>query len=46
MFDTLSDRIKVDEHQSPKERVLRYFLYLVVAFILFGGLFFVVKHLE
>jgi hypothetical protein len=46
MFDSLSDRIRVDEQKSPKERALQYFLYLVLAFVLFGGLFLVVKHLD
>ncbi len=46
MFDTLADRIRQDEHQSVRERIIRYLLYFVVAFVLFGGLYLVVRHLS
>lgn len=46
MFDTLADRIKKDERQDGKERVIRYLLYLAVSGVLFGGLYFVVRHLQ
>ena len=48
MFDTLADRIKQDDGPpaKPAERILRWFVVLLVAFVLFGGLYLVVQHLE
>jgi hypothetical protein len=48
MFDSLSDRIKADEHQavSSTERLVRWAVVLVLAVFLFGGLYFGVRLLE
>jgi hypothetical protein len=48
MFDSLADRIREDDHQttSATERYLRYALVLVVAVVLFGGLYMGVRFLE
>lgn len=48
MFDSLADRIKQDEGPPAKlsERIIRYAVVAVVAFVLFGGLYMVVQHLE
>jgi hypothetical protein len=48
MFESLADRIKQDEHQtiSNTERYLRYALVLVIAVVLFGGLYMGVRLLE
>jgi hypothetical protein len=48
MFDSLADRIREDEHQTigNTERYLRYALVLVIAVVLFGGLYMGVKFLE
>ena len=48
MFDSLADRIKQDEGPPAKlsERIVRYAVVIVVAIVLFGGLYMVVQHLE
>jgi hypothetical protein len=48
MFDSLADRIKQDEGPPAKvsERILRYAVVVIVAIVLFGGLYMVVQHLE
>ncbi|MEI9973486.1 MAG: hypothetical protein WDO73_16440 [Ignavibacteriota bacterium] len=48
MFDSLADRMKQDEGPSAKlsERIIRYAVVVVVAVVLFGGLYMVVQHLE
>ena len=48
MFDSLADRIKEDEGPSPKlsERIVRWAVVMVLAIVLFGGLYMVVQHLE
>ena len=48
MFDTLADRIKQDEGPPAKtgERLIRWGIVVLVAVLLFGGLYMVVQHLE
>jgi len=46
MFDTLADRIKVDEPVSRKERILRICAIVAVSVVLFGGLYLGVQYLE
>jgi hypothetical protein len=48
MFDSLTDRIKQDDGPPVKasERIIRYALVVLVAVVLFGGLYMVVQHLE
>ncbi len=48
MFDSLSDRIKADEQQevSSTERFVRWAVVLVLAVLMFGGLYFGVRLLE
>lgn len=48
MFDSLADRIKQDDGPPAKtsERIIRWAIVMVVAFVLFGGLYMVVQHLE
>jgi hypothetical protein len=48
MFDSLIDRIKQDEGPPAKtgERLIRWAVVVLVAFLLFGGLYLVVQHLE
>ena len=47
MFDSLSDRIKRDEHESVSntERIVRYVIVAVVSVLIFGGLHFGVRML-
>jgi hypothetical protein len=48
MFDTLADRIKQDEGPPAKasELIVRWAVVVIVAVVLFGGLYMVVQHLE
>lgn len=48
MFDSLVDRIKQDEGTSAKasERIVRWAVVVLVAFVLFGGLYMALQHLE
>lgn len=48
MFDSLSDRIRQDEGPPAKtsERLIRLAVVVLVAIVLFGGLYLVVQHLE
>jgi hypothetical protein len=48
MFDSLADRIREDDHQavSNTQRYLQYALVLVIAVVLFGGLYMGIKFLE
>jgi hypothetical protein len=48
MFDTLSDRIREDEHKevNTAERMVRYALIAVVSVVLFGGLYYAVRMME
>jgi hypothetical protein len=48
MFDSLADRIKQDEGPPAKagELIVRWAIVLLVAVLLFGGLYMVVQHLE
>ena len=48
MFDTLADRIKQDDGPAVKtsERLARFAVVVLVAVLLFGGLYMVVQHLE
>ncbi len=46
MFDSLTDRIRQDEQKNTKEQIFRILLTLVIAVLIFGGLYLVVQHLE
>ena len=48
MFDSLSDRIKADEHLEVNntERVIRWAVVIVLSVLLFGGLYFGVRLLQ
>jgi hypothetical protein len=48
MFDSLADRIRQDEHEAVNntERYVRYLIVLVVAVLLFGGLYYGVRMLD
>jgi hypothetical protein len=48
VFDSLSDRIRQDEQigVTKLDRVLRWGLVTMIAFMLFGGLYLVVQKLE
>jgi uncharacterized membrane protein len=48
MFDSLADRMKQDERQavSTTERTLKMVATVVIAVVVFGGLYFVVRLLE
>jgi hypothetical protein len=48
MFDTLADRIRQDEGPPAKagELIVRWGMVLLIAVVLFGGLYMVVQHLE
>ena len=48
MFDSLSDRIKADDHQEVNntERFIRWAVVIVLSVLLFGGLYFGVRMLE
>ena len=47
MFDSLSDRIREDEHKEVKtsERIIRWVAIVVVSVALFGGLYYGVRML-
>jgi len=48
MFDSLSDRIKADDHieVNNTERMIRWAVVIVLSVLLFGGLYFGVRMLE
>ena len=48
MFDSLADRIRQDERQevNATQRMIRVIATLVIAVVVFGGLYFVVRLLE
>ena len=48
MFDTLADRMRQDDNAeiNNSERIIRYLIVLVVAVLLFGGLYYGVKMLD
>lgn len=47
MFDSLADRTKADEGiVKTSDRLIRWAVVVVVAIVLFGGLYLVVQHLE
>lgn len=48
MFDSLADRIRQDEHQevNTSERVIRWLVVVVLAILLFAGLWFGIRMLE
>jgi hypothetical protein len=41
MFESLDEQIKLDAHKSTSttERILRWFLMIAIALIVFGGLY-------
>jgi len=48
MFDSLADRIKQDEGPPAHkgEQIIRWLAVIAIAFLLFGGLYLVVQHME
>jgi hypothetical protein len=48
MFDSLDERIKLDEHKatSNQERMLRWVMVTLVSVLVFGGLYLGVHMLE
>jgi hypothetical protein len=48
MFDSLADRMKQDQkrEENPAARMIRVTVALVVAVVVFGGLYFVVRLME
>ena len=48
MFDSLDEQMKKDEDRvtSPKERIMRYLLYLIAGIVVFGGLIMGVRSLS
>lgn len=48
MFDSLSDRIKADEHNEvpQTERIIRWVVVAVLSILLFGGLYMGVRMLQ
>ena len=48
MFESLDEQIKLDEHRttSNTERFLRWLLVIVIALIVFGGLYWGVRLME
>ncbi len=48
MFDSLADRIREDEHKevTKTERIVRYLIIFVLSVAVFGGVYYVVQHLE
>jgi len=48
MFDSLSDQIKHDDQveTTPKQRIMKWALMIVLSVVLFGGLYFAVRVLE
>ena len=48
MFDSLADRMKQDEHDSVSktERTMKIVATMVIAIVVFGALYFVVRLLE
>jgi hypothetical protein len=48
MFDSLDEQMKKDEDRvsSPRERMLRYVIYLIVGAVVFGGLILGVRSLS
>jgi hypothetical protein len=47
MFDTLADRMRQDELElHGKQRVVRWLAVVVIALVLFGGLYLAVQVLE
>lgn len=46
MFDTLDERIKQDEQEPRKAKVVKGIAILVISVLLFGGLYFLVRATE
>jgi hypothetical protein len=46
MFDSLADRIREDEQISASQRYIRWAAVVVIAFVLFGGLYLGVRFLD
>ena len=46
MFDSLADRIREDEQIPARERFLKWAAVVVIAVVLFGGLYLGVQYLE
>ena len=48
MFDSLDEQMKKDEDRvtSPKERIVRYVIYLIAGLVVFGGLIMGVRSLS
>jgi hypothetical protein len=46
MFDSLVDRIREDEQEPATQRYIKWAAVVVISFVLFGGLYVVVRFLE
>lgn len=48
MFDSLSDRIRADQHLevNTTERLVRWAAVAVISVLVFGGLYYVIRLLE
>ena len=46
MFDSLADRIREDEQVSATQRYVQWAAVVVIAVVLFGGLYFGVRFLD
>ena len=46
MFDSLADRIREDEQVTVTQQYVKWAAVLVIAVVLFGGLYFGVRFLE
>jgi hypothetical protein len=48
MFDSLTDRIREDEHKEVKqsERIIRWVVVAVLSIVVFGGLYLGIRLLE
>jgi hypothetical protein len=46
MFDSLADRIREDERIPATQRYLKWAAVLLIAIVLFGGLYYGVRFLE
>ena len=46
LFESLADHIKQDEYEGATKRFIRWAAVAVIAFALFGGLYFAVRLME
>lgn len=46
MFDTLDEKIRQDDAEPKKEKIVKGIAILVISVVLFGGLYFMVRLAE